>query len=181
MAGGETVYDHIWKNNVKTVFLIFIFVAMAIIIVWCGVWAGVYLESYDKEFIIDGVNNVVDMFPSITDRINETNGIFYATLGYFIPLIIPIIVISILWLLFIYFFGRKSLLYIVGARQAQEGDYKKLYNSVENVAIMAGLPTPKVFVIEDESMNAFTIGTKPEDAVVVFSTGIVEKLTPSEL
>jgi heat shock protein HtpX len=52
---------------------------------------------------------------------------------------------------------------------------------VENVAIMAGLPTPRVYMIDDESLNAFATGRTPETASVAFTSGIVKKLKPNEL
>ena len=85
------------------------------------------------------------------------------------------------WLTFIYFFGSSSLLALSNAHKADAKQYKQVHRAVENVAIMAGLPKPRVFIINDESMNAFTTGARPQNATIALSKGLVEKLTPAEL
>ena len=181
MAQNETVYDHIWKNNLKTVFLIFLFVAMAMGVVWCVIWIAVYLSSSDGDFILRSVQTTIDIFPDVAEKVNETNRTYYATLGYFVISIIPTILFSIAWLTYIYFFGEQNLLFVSRAEEAPKQEYRRLYTSVESVAIMAGLPTPKVYIIDDDSMNAFTTGTRSDNAAMVFSKGIIKSLTPLEL
>ena len=68
-----------------------------------------------------------------------------------------------------------------GAKPMAKEENKKLYNMVENVAIMAGLPNPKIYIIQDESLNAFATGKNPKNAAIAFTTGILEKLEPLEL
>lgn len=68
--------------------------------------------------------------------------------------------------------------------QAQEVDRKtnpELYRLVENLCIAAGLPTPKIYVINDSAPNAFATGRDPKHAVVCFTTGILQKLERPEL
>jgi heat shock protein HtpX len=82
---------------------------------------------------------------------------------------------------FSYLRGDGIILGAAGAREITPGDRLGLYSRVENVAIMAGLPTPRVYMIDDESLNAFATGRTPETASVAFTTGIVSKLKPNEL
>jgi heat shock protein HtpX len=56
-----------------------------------------------------------------------------------------------------------------------------LYNIVENLSITAGLPTPKIYIIQDSSPNAFATGRDPQHAVVCVTTGILERLEKVEL
>ena len=58
---------------------------------------------------------------------------------------------------------------------------RELFRLVENTAIMAGLPTPEIYLIKDESMNAFATGRKPEAASIALTDGIVKKLDKAEL
>ena len=58
---------------------------------------------------------------------------------------------------------------------------RELYRLVENLAITAGLPMPRVYLIEDTAMNAFATGRNPEHGVVCFTTGIVSRLNRTEL
>lgn len=68
--------------------------------------------------------------------------------------------------------------------QAKEVDRKlnpELYRLVENLCIAGGLPTPKIYIIEDTAPNAFATGRDPKHAVVCFTTGILSKLEKPEL
>lgn len=58
---------------------------------------------------------------------------------------------------------------------------KEIYRLVENTALMAGLPVPKVYVIEDDSLNAFATGYSPKTASIALTQGIIRKLKPLEL
>ena len=58
---------------------------------------------------------------------------------------------------------------------------RELYHLVENLCITAGLPLPKIYIIDDTAPNAFATGRDPEHAVIVFTTGILQKLEKSEL
>ncbi len=58
---------------------------------------------------------------------------------------------------------------------------REIYRLVENLAITAGLPTPKIYLMNDPAMNAFATGRNKEHAVVAMTTGIVERLEKKEL
>jgi heat shock protein HtpX len=75
------------------------------------------------------------------------------------------------------------MLQVAGAREIHEDDkeYRPLLQSVQNVALAAGLPAPKVYVIDDDGMNAFATGRSPKDASVAFTRGIVRALDRAEL
>ena len=75
------------------------------------------------------------------------------------------------------------ILTMSGAKQINETDpdYKYIYKSVENVALAAGLPTPRVYIIADKNMNAFATGRGPRDATIALTRGIIEKLDRTEL
>ena len=60
-------------------------------------------------------------------------------------------------------------------------EHIKIYHAVENVALAAGLPTPKVYLIKDKALNAFATGYSPKSASITLTTGLVEALTPLEL
>ncbi len=63
----------------------------------------------------------------------------------------------------------------------QDPQAREIYRLVENLAITAGLPMPKVYLMYDSALNAFATGRDPEHAVVVLTTGIVERLEKREL
>lgn len=88
---------------------------------------------------------------------------------------------SVLYSLISYFFSSNIALAISRAKLVDRKTAPELYTLVENLAITAGLPTPKIYVINDTAVNAFATGRNPENAVVVFTTGIIEKLNKTEL
>ncbi|OHA53790.1 MAG: zinc metalloprotease HtpX, partial [Candidatus Terrybacteria bacterium RIFCSPLOWO2_01_FULL_48_14] len=67
------------------------------------------------------------------------------------------------------------------AREVKKQDAPELYRIVENLAITAGLPTPRVFVINDSAPNAFATGRDEKHSVVAVTTGLLERLDKSEL
>lgn len=80
-----------------------------------------------------------------------------------------------------YWFSDKLVLSMTGAIPADPVQHKELINIVENLSITAGLPMPKVYVVNDPSPNAFATGRNPEHAVVAATTGLLAVLNRSEL
>lgn len=80
-----------------------------------------------------------------------------------------------------YFWGDKIVLAMSGAREADRKRDFDFYTVAENLAIAAGIPKPKLYVIDDTAMNAFATGRDPEHAVVVATRGILDKLERREL
>ncbi len=78
--------------------------------------------------------------------------------------------------------GDHVLLLSVRARQIQKEDFPQLWNVVEEMAIASGMGRmPKVYVIQDDSPNAFAVGSKPEKAAVAATTGLLRRLNRDEL
>jgi heat shock protein HtpX len=80
-----------------------------------------------------------------------------------------------------YFSGSSIVLSIHGAREAAGEEHRKLRNVVEEMAIAAGVPPPKVYVIQTAGMNAFAAGRRPEEACVAVTTGLLDRLNREEL
>ena len=80
-----------------------------------------------------------------------------------------------------YWFSDKIALRMAGARPVTEAEAPQLYKVVGDLAREAGLPMPKVFVIEQPAPNAFATGRDPEHAVVAVTAGILELVTEREL
>jgi heat shock protein HtpX len=80
-----------------------------------------------------------------------------------------------------YFYSDKIVLKISRARPADRKRDFEFYTVAENLSIAAGLPKPKLYVIDDTAMNAFATGRDPDHAVVVATTGLLDKLTRTEL
>lgn len=80
-----------------------------------------------------------------------------------------------------YWWSDRIVLSMSGAKLVEFEDNKELYRVIENLAITAGLPTPKIYTIEDTAMNAFATGRDPEHGVICFTTGILGRLDRAEL
>ncbi len=96
----------------------------------------------------------------------------YLTLG---------IVVSLASAIGSYFYSDKLVLLTTGAQPADKKIYFDFYTVAENLAIADGLPMPKLYVIDDPAPNAFATGRDPKHAVVVATTGLLERLNRTEL
>ncbi len=92
------------------------------------------------------------------------------------------LVFSLFSAFFSYWFSDKIVLSLAGAREiAKKSEFPELYRIVENLAITAGLPMPKLYVIDDPSPNAFATGRDKEHAVVAVNAGLLKILDKDEV
>lgn len=104
---------------------------------------------------------------------------YYSEAGYaavFLAAIIALIMTSVS-----YFQGDKIALATAGAKQIQKPDSPYVYRMIENLSITAGLPMPKVHIIDDPAPNAFATGRDPEHASIALTTGLISSLENEEL
>ena len=109
-------------------------------------------------------------------------------IGYFIawylgnPLLLYVAVgFAVLMNIASYWYSDKLVITMTGAKPASRESHRELWNVVENLSITAGLPMPRVYVVEDTAPNAFATGRDPEHAVVATTTGLLAILDRSEL
>jgi len=91
------------------------------------------------------------------------------------------IIFSILINFFSYWYSDKIVLKLAGAKVATREEHFALYTAVQNLSITAGLPMPKVYVVEDSAPNAFATGRDKDHAVVCATTGLLKILDKTEL
>jgi heat shock protein HtpX len=99
-----------------------------------------------------------------------SSGILYGAVGF-----------SVIMSLSSYWFSDRIVLKMSNARPLDMSTHPEVYRMVENLSITAGLPMPKLYVMEDTALNAFATGRNPEHGVVCFTTGILAALEPNEL
>ena len=80
-----------------------------------------------------------------------------------------------------YYYSDKFILAMSGANEVIRKENPEIYNLVENICLGAGLPTPKIYIINDTALNAFATGRNPENGVVCLTTGIISTLNKREL
>jgi heat shock protein HtpX len=96
-------------------------------------------------------------------------------------ILIIAVLISVFGSFFSYYNSHKLVLSMTKAKELKFEDNKEIYRLVENLCITAGLPVPKIYIINDPAPNAFATGRNKEKAVIALSTGLIQKLERSEL
>lgn len=95
---------------------------------------------------------------------------------------VPIaVIISIIGSWGAYYNSDKIVLSLNGARPATKEENQRMYENLEGLCIAAGLPMPKLYIMDDMSPNAFATGRNPENAAICVTTGLMEKLDSYEL
>lgn len=114
--------------------------------------------------------------------------LFVIAVGYFLSIyydspaiLVVAVTFSVVQALISYYQSDKIAILASGAVPADRNKYIEYYRIVENLTIASGLPKPKLFVINDPSPNAFATGRDPEHASLAVTTGLLERLTKTEL
>lgn len=80
-----------------------------------------------------------------------------------------------------YWYSDKIVIAATGARPLPDAEAPEVHNIVENLAITAGLPKPRIYIVSSPQPNAFATGRNPEHAVVAVTSGILKMMNRSEL
>jgi heat shock protein HtpX len=109
--------------------------------------------------------------------------LLYAAAGYALVSAVPIIAAALSWIGISYLFGDGMMLGFAGAERMQDDtpEHRQVRRTVENVALTAGLPAPAVYIIDDNSLNAFATGRAPGSSSIALTSGIIAKLSKEEL
>jgi heat shock protein HtpX len=113
---------------------------------------------------------------TVAPDLRDTEGLYY---GAGIGAIVTAFSAVLMWLG--YRFGDQMILAVSGAKQIQHTDDPQLFNVVEEMAIAAGVPMPKVYLMHDSAPNAFATGRDPAHGIVAITTGLRAKLNREEL
>jgi heat shock protein HtpX len=147
------LYTQIWRNNIKSVALLILFPAIIFLLVWLFLF-----------FVLEQPEQ----------RIFQTTRVFLKT--------IPWISIAVLlWFIIAFFSHTRMIKKATGSVALQRSENKRVYNLVENLCIAGGMKTPKINLIEDDSLNAFSSGIHTSSYTVSLSRGIIDKLNDEEL
>lgn len=102
-------------------------------------------------------------------------------LGYGAYGLIIAVVFAILMSWGSYFYSDKVALAVSGAKPADGPEYQRYHNVVEGLCIAAGLPKPRLYVVNDPAPNAFATGRNPKHAAVAVTSGLLETMNRVEL
>lgn len=90
-------------------------------------------------------------------------------------------VVSILMSFGSYYYCDRIVMAMSRAREIQESDNPELFHTVENICIGAGIPKPRIYIIDDPSPNAFATGRNPEHSAIAVTSGLLQMLNRTEL
>lgn len=167
MSVPVTVYDHIRQNNVKTALLIALFPVSL-----CALFFGLSFAFYFWAY-----------WDGATTAGNALQQAFSPTLTAFVVFAPALFIAALIWMIAAAFFGGSIMLSLAQAEPLSPEDarHRQVLRAVQNVALAAGLPTPKAYVIADDSLNAFAAGYSPKTASITLTSGMIKKLSPLEL
>ena len=92
-----------------------------------------------------------------------------------------VLIVAVIYAVVQYFLSASLAVAMTGAKEIHKKDHPRLYNTVENLTITAGLPMPKVYIINDPAPNAFATGRDPKHAIVAATTGLLDIMDNKEL
>jgi heat shock protein HtpX len=101
--------------------------------------------------------------------------------AYGIPVLVGVVLLTVIVSIATYFSGDSLILAASQAKEVTDQDAPQLLNVVRELALAAGIPAPRVYIIEDTAPNAFATGRDPQHASVAITTGLLEKLDREEL
>lgn len=132
-----------------------------------------------KQIAANKRNTVIIMagFVALISLIAAAFAYYYGDWG----VLVGTLIIATLYALLQYFIADKLTVAMAGAHAIEKKDNPRLYNIVENLAITAGLPTPKIYIIDDPAPNAFATGRDPKHSLVAATTGLLDIMDDKEL
>ena len=92
-----------------------------------------------------------------------------------------VLIVAVIYAVAQYFLSASLAVAMTGAKEIHKKDHPRLYNTVENLTITAGLPMPKVYIINDPAPNAFATGRDPKHAIVAATTSLLDIMDNKEL
>ncbi|MBU1197816.1 zinc metalloprotease HtpX [Candidatus Micrarchaeota archaeon] len=91
------------------------------------------------------------------------------------------VVIAVILTLVMYHQSDKIVLSVTKARPVTKEEFPYLYHSIEALSLGAGIPQPRLYVMDEDAMNAFATGRDPQHAIVVVTTGLLKRMNRLEL
>lgn len=152
------LYDEIASNKRKTFLIILLFPL---------VLAGVIFATFLLIFLIGS---------------NGNNEILWQEIHYFSLIITGVtLAFALIWTAIAWFTGDQIILNSADAHEISRSTHPEIFVLVENLTIATGLPLPRIYIIDDNSLNAFATGRDPEHSSLALTKGIINKLNRAEL
>ena len=171
-----TIYDHIAQNKRRTVLLVLLFPLTLFALVYVCLFGFHYLMSANYNY--QSSPSVSAYVEQEASPVETSIVLANQTAARILPFLLVLVVG---WIITAYYLGDMFLLGAVRGIEVHREDQPEIYNLVENLCISQGLPMPRVYIINDDSLNAFATGRDPEHASVILTKGIILRLERVEL
>ncbi len=153
------IQTQISRNNTRSCILLLAFPTIILGMMYAILWA---------------INAIVMAGKKLTIPLYNPNEKFLQYLPY------AIIIVGA-WFLIAYFIHSTLICAVTGSKPLDRKENKRVYNVVENLCIQEGMRTPRIYIINDDSLNAFASGINKSTYAISLSKGIIEKLDDDEL
>src|SRR3981081_564998 len=152
------LYTHIQSNKRRSIALLI------------GLFLLVYLLLYAGALVGEALTNDAPLNELMRTALRDAlYAAPWATLG------------TALWILIAYKFHQSMIDAVTGGREVTRHEEPRLYNLLENLCISRGIPTPKLKVIEDNSLNAFASGMNDKQYSITVTSGLINNLDDAEI
>lgn len=168
-----TTYQHIAHNKRRTWLLVLLFPVVFAVLTAVVLGGILFLFGAPHSQTLSIAYNGHALSPTQAS-LAEAGGISLAVAGVCWAL-------ACIWMAVSYFTGDHILLNSADAIPIAKQDQPEIYRLVENLCISRGLPLPRIYIMDDESLNAFATGRDPQHASLALTKGIVQKLDRAEL
>lgn len=168
-----TTYDFIAQNKRRTWLLVLLFPLLFAAMAYVTLW-GYYQLTEDSSSAMAVYEQSYETGADVYTPLARANEMAAQTLPW-------LWLAAIVWMLVAYYSGDQMLLRSAGAIEITPQDQPEIYRLVENLCITAGLPLPRIYIINDSSLNAFATGRDPQHASIALTKGIVQRLERAEL
>ena len=146
------IQTQIWNNNLKSTILLIMFPLVILGLAWLFIYF-----TRPEHYAISDVNS---------------------TFAGAVPWMVGGV---LLWFIIAWYANTSIIRKATGAKPLERKENKRVYNLVENLCIATGMKTPKINIIEDDSLNAFASGINDKSYTVTLSRGLINKLNDEEL
>ncbi|MBO7605913.1 MAG: M48 family metallopeptidase [Elusimicrobiaceae bacterium] len=156
------LYDEIASNKRKTVLILLLFPLVLAGLIYTTVFLVFYFTGSSAQATTEAINfHEINLISTIAASIT--------------------IVLALIWAVVSWFAGDHIVLESAGAKEISRTTHPEIYVLVENLTIATGLPLPRIYIMEDDSLNAFATGRDPKHASLALTRGIIKKLNRAEL
>lgn len=169
MTGSRGLYGHIQRNTAKSLLLLAAFFGLAFVL-----WFTL-LVAYDALFwwpkAVDGLVDLeARVYAIMADALSRATALWW----------VPTLVAAI-WASVALTWHASLIRLVTRARPVTRREQPKLYDLVENLAITAGLPMPRLEILPSSELNAYATGIGPDDAAIAVTRGLLDELADDEL